>query len=427
MTEYWVSQARHWCEYCKIFINGSKASIAFHENGKKHKETVEYFMRDMRKRGRERRAEEAELSKEMQKIERDALRQHLREDCHPGTKPGSAAGPSQPPPDRAKRIAELEEQIRAAREGKAAASKSGWRAVTNPDGKVYYVKPETGEMTWERPEEMGPDPASASASAAAAEWKTMTNPDGKTYYVNSESGEMSWERPVAMGAPPAAKAAGWDVGTNADGATYYYHVGRGITQWEKPGEWVEAEAAEAAGAAEAAAAAGAEAGAASWGTAEEEGGAAPGDGIIVASGDAEEDGAGNYALTVGGNDVPSAPAETATADEPEESDPSIDPNTGLGVWSVVEPAAVHTSSMDISTKAAKKPRWAASAGDDDEGGPDLVAQLKANYPMPEDVRAAAAKAAEAAAKAAEAAEAAPAAAATFKKRRGNTAGFRKKG
>ena len=244
MTEYWVSQARHWCEYCKIFINGSKASIAFHENGKKHKETVEYFMRDMRKRGRERRAEEAELSKEMQKIERDALRQHLREDCHPGTKPGSAAGPSQPPPDRAKRIAELEEQIRAAREGKAAASKSGWRAVTNPDGKIYYVKPETGEMTWERPEEMGPDPASASAAAAAADWRTMTNPDGKTYYVNSKSGEMSWERPVAMGAPPAAKAAGWDVGTNADGATYYYHVGRGVTQWEKPGEWVEAEAAE---------------------------------------------------------------------------------------------------------------------------------------------------------------------------------------
>ena len=35
MTEYWVSQARHWCEYCKIYINGSKSSIAFHEQGRK--------------------------------------------------------------------------------------------------------------------------------------------------------------------------------------------------------------------------------------------------------------------------------------------------------------------------------------------------------------------------------------------------------
>ena len=44
MTEYWVSQARHWCEYCKIFINGSKPSIAFHENGRKHKEIVELLI-----------------------------------------------------------------------------------------------------------------------------------------------------------------------------------------------------------------------------------------------------------------------------------------------------------------------------------------------------------------------------------------------
>ena len=57
MTEYWVSQARHWCEYCKIYINGSKSSIAFHEQGRKHKEIVELFLKDMRKRNRERKIE----------------------------------------------------------------------------------------------------------------------------------------------------------------------------------------------------------------------------------------------------------------------------------------------------------------------------------------------------------------------------------
>ena len=75
-TEYWVSQARHWCEYCRIFINGSKASIAFHENGRKHKEIVELTLRDMRKRGRERRGDQAEIDKEMARIEREAMKVH---------------------------------------------------------------------------------------------------------------------------------------------------------------------------------------------------------------------------------------------------------------------------------------------------------------------------------------------------------------
>ena len=55
MTEYWVSQAKHWCEYCRIYIGGSKQSIAFHEAGKKHKEIVELSLNDMRMRGREKR------------------------------------------------------------------------------------------------------------------------------------------------------------------------------------------------------------------------------------------------------------------------------------------------------------------------------------------------------------------------------------
>ena len=55
MTEYWVSQAKHWCEYCRIYIGGSKQSIAFHEAGKKHKEIVELSLKDMRMRGREKR------------------------------------------------------------------------------------------------------------------------------------------------------------------------------------------------------------------------------------------------------------------------------------------------------------------------------------------------------------------------------------
>ncbi|CAI7771548.1 unnamed protein product [Closterium sp. NIES-53] len=40
MTEYWVSQGQHWCEYCRIFLANNAASIRMHEGGTKHKEAV---------------------------------------------------------------------------------------------------------------------------------------------------------------------------------------------------------------------------------------------------------------------------------------------------------------------------------------------------------------------------------------------------
>ena len=154
MTEYWVSQARHWCEYCKIFINGSKPSIAFHENGRKHKEIVELFMKDMRKRGRERRHEEQEVSRELQKIERDAMRQYMK-DAGPGPRSGgggAVAAVGGGPADRAARLAELEARLASAKQqqlggaafgsaaggaagGKALPPPDGWRVKANPDGR----------------------------------------------------------------------------------------------------------------------------------------------------------------------------------------------------------------------------------------------------------------------------------------------------
>ena len=79
-TEYWVSQARHWCEYCRIFIGGSKQSIAFHENGKKHKEIVALSLKDMRRRGRERKKEQSELERELAQIERAANKEYMAKD-----------------------------------------------------------------------------------------------------------------------------------------------------------------------------------------------------------------------------------------------------------------------------------------------------------------------------------------------------------
>ncbi|CAJ0762325.1 17750_t:CDS:2, partial [Entrophospora sp. SA101] len=46
-SEYWISQKKHWCQYCKIYITDNKPSRNMHENGKKHKDNVEKFLRNV--------------------------------------------------------------------------------------------------------------------------------------------------------------------------------------------------------------------------------------------------------------------------------------------------------------------------------------------------------------------------------------------
>ena len=221
MTEYWVSQARHWCEYCRIYIAGNKSSIAFHENGKKHKEIVELSLRDMRMRGRERRIEQSDLQKELDKIERNALKDYMHHDVAKEARPAAKA---EVPADRAARLAELEARMTADRMARAfsaaaggGALPAGWRAMTNPDGKVFFMNDENGAMQWEKPGA----PAATGAPATGA------------------------ARPSAQGAsssepPPATNAVsgGWQQGWNEQGLPYYYHVELALTQWEPPPEWL---------------------------------------------------------------------------------------------------------------------------------------------------------------------------------------------
>ncbi|KAI9025046.1 hypothetical protein CLU79DRAFT_745987 [Phycomyces nitens] len=73
MADYWVSQQRHWCKYCKKFIANNKPSIQIHETGLAHKNQVENFLRDVYKRGREEKKQNESVRRELQRIEKAAL------------------------------------------------------------------------------------------------------------------------------------------------------------------------------------------------------------------------------------------------------------------------------------------------------------------------------------------------------------------
>ncbi|CAG8458326.1 11221_t:CDS:2 [Ambispora gerdemannii] len=79
MSEFWVSQAKHWCQYCRIYIADNKPSRSMHESGRKHKENVEKFLRNIYRHEEETKKEDDKVKRELQRIEHAAMRQYKKD------------------------------------------------------------------------------------------------------------------------------------------------------------------------------------------------------------------------------------------------------------------------------------------------------------------------------------------------------------
>ena len=72
MTEYWVSNAKHWCKFCKIWISGNPIQVKQHETGNRHKFAVIRFHRSNEREKRLKDREERQISREFTRIQRAA-------------------------------------------------------------------------------------------------------------------------------------------------------------------------------------------------------------------------------------------------------------------------------------------------------------------------------------------------------------------
>ncbi|RKP36343.1 hypothetical protein BJ085DRAFT_40666 [Dimargaris cristalligena] len=114
MADRWVSNTKYWCKYCRIFVDENKASRAIHEGGKKHKENVAQFLRNVDKKSQAELLVEKETVKQLELIEKAAQNQYssdVREYSLPSAPQSSFSypqrssqfgRPSQPPPARPK-------------------------------------------------------------------------------------------------------------------------------------------------------------------------------------------------------------------------------------------------------------------------------------------------------------------------------------
>jgi WW domain-binding protein 4 len=91
MTEYWVSQKQHFCEYCKIFIANNAASKGMHENGLRHKENVAKRLADMRRNNIVEKREKEQMDRDLERIEWKARRQYEKDLAQQSTSGASPA------------------------------------------------------------------------------------------------------------------------------------------------------------------------------------------------------------------------------------------------------------------------------------------------------------------------------------------------
>jgi len=69
MSEYWVSKKKYFCKYCDIYIADDAPSRQQHENGLRHKGSVERFIRGIYKSGEKQKKDLEEEKREMRRVE----------------------------------------------------------------------------------------------------------------------------------------------------------------------------------------------------------------------------------------------------------------------------------------------------------------------------------------------------------------------
>ncbi|XP_066598152.1 WW domain-binding protein 4 isoform X2 [Prorops nasuta] len=79
MADYWKSQGRKYCDFCKCWIADNKPSIEFHEGGKKHKENVSKRLKEIHKSSAKQAKQNKKFESDLKKMENAAMAAYLKD------------------------------------------------------------------------------------------------------------------------------------------------------------------------------------------------------------------------------------------------------------------------------------------------------------------------------------------------------------
>ncbi|KAM7354323.1 uncharacterized protein ACRADG_006046 [Cochliomyia hominivorax] len=179
MADYWKSNERKYCDFCKCWISDNKASISFHENGKRHKLNVAKRITEISRNSEKSEQEKRKMDAEIRKMEEAAMRSYAQ-DIHSR---GDLTARS----------------INAVMTAGVGPSTSSAPSATNESTKFRQVDPLRLAGNSDDEDEVGPrvgiQKVDHSSVPNASLWVEAVNDDGYSYYWNVKTNESVWEPP----------------------------------------------------------------------------------------------------------------------------------------------------------------------------------------------------------------------------------------